>query len=356
MNTIGNKLKLTLFGASHDSCIGCVIDGLPAGLFINEKQIEADLSLRKPTEGIGTPRIESDIPTITGIKDNFTCGTPVVISFTNENTRSSDYEEFRRVPRPGHADYPAICKFGVNHDIRGGGMFSGRMTTPLVAAGAILRGFLQEKGIEVGSYITQIGKVVDSKQYTSQEIIRVSRTNAIRAMSQDMEIQMKAEILAAKEDGDSVGGIVRCIATGVPAGTGEPFFDTLDGDIAKAVFAIPGVKGVSFGSGFMASSLRGSENNDCYYMDNNAVHTKTNHAGGILGGMANGAPIDFLTAFKPTPSIAKQQNSVNLMTMADAELNIRGRHDPCIATRGAIVVEAMTIFTLSDFLLRGGFA
>jgi len=355
MNTIGNNLRLTLFGASHDSRMGCIIDGIPPGILIDQKQIEADLALRKPVAGIGTPRIESDTPTITGIKDNYTCGTPVVISFANENVRSGDYEELKRVPRPGHADYPALTKYGENHDIRGGGMFSGRMTTPLVAAGALLRGFLSKKGIEVGSYVTRIGNVVDSKEYTPQEILQVSRTNPLRAMTPELEKQMKDEILAAKNEGDSVGGIVRCIALGVPVGAGEPFFDTLDGDIAKSVFSIPGVKGVAFGAGFRAAELRGSENNDSFYMDNGRVSTKTNNAGGILGGMANGSPIDFTVALKPTPSIAKKQNSVNLITQENAELCIHGRHDPCIATRGAIVVEAMTIITIADHLLRGGF-
>lgn len=355
MNRIGDTITLTLFGASHDSRIGCVIDGLPSGYHVDECAIMEDLALRKPSEGIGTPRVEVDIPEISGVVNGVTTGTPVVITFSNSNTRSSDYEQLRRVPRPGHADYPAICKYGPAHDIRGGGMFSGRMTTPLVAAGALLRGMIGSIGISVGSYVTQIGSVIDTNDYDPRDVMTRSRTNPIRAMSADIEERMRNEILNAKSEGDSVGGIVRCFATGLPVGLGEPFFDTLDGEIAKAVFGIPGVKAIGFGEGFAVAGLRGSENNDAYRFFENSLVTTTNHAGGILGGMSNGSILDFSVAFKPTPSIAKQQQSVDLLTHEDADLLVKGRHDPCIANRGAIVVEAMTIFTLADLALRGGF-
>ena len=356
MNTIGHTLKLTLFGASHDAFIGCILDGVPAGFPVNEDAVFEDLALRKPAPGIGTARTEPDIPVLSGVVDGVTTGNPIIITFANTNINDKDYEAMQRVPRPGHADYPAFCKYGAARDVRGGGMFSGRMTTPLVAAGALLRGFIGASGIRVGSYVTRIGSITDAGEYTPDEICRVSRTNALRAMSRHLEMQMRAEILAAKSDGDSVGGIVRCAAAGLPPGLGEPFFDTLDGEIAKAVFSIPGVKGVSFGAGFGAAALRGSQNNDSYRMENGTVETMTNHAGGVLGGMANGAPLDFSVVFKPTPSIAKPQNSVDLVEFADAELLVKGRHDPCIAPRGAIVVEAMTIFTIADLLIRGGYA
>ncbi|MDO5843551.1 MAG: chorismate synthase [Methanocorpusculum sp.] len=355
MNTIGHTIKLTLFGASHDDFIGCVLDGVPAGYFVDEKNIEADLALRKPARGIGTSRTEDDIPAVSGLRNGVTTGAPIVITIANNNINDADYEAMRRVPRPGHADYPAYCKYGSSHDIRGGGMFSGRMTTPLVAAGSLLRDFVGMFGISVGSYVSRIGRIEDNNSYLPSEIMKISRTNPIRAMSQEMEMQMKAEILAAKSDGDSVGGLVRCVAAGLFPGLGEPFFDTLDGEISKAVFAIPGVKGISFGAGFKVASLRGSENNDSYRIEHGSVETVTNNAGGVLGGMSDGAALDFSVAFKPTPSIAKQQNSVDLVDFADAELLVKGRHDPCIATRGAIVVEAMTILTLSDLLIRGGF-
>ncbi len=355
MNTIGNSIRLTIFGASHDTCIGCVIDGLPAGLTVNHETITRDLSLRKPAPGIGTPRVEADIPEIVGLLDGKTTGAPLVIRIENTNINDSDYDELRRIPRPGHADYPAYAKYGVNHDIRGGGMFSGRMTTVLVAAGAILRDFLSEHGIFVGSYTKSIGSVKDDALYSADEIMQVSPSNPLRAMTSEMEDAMRNEILAVKADGDSVGGVICCVAKGLPAGLGEPFFDTLDGEIAKAVFAVPGVKGIEFGAGFDAASLRGSENNDSYRMIDGVVSTETNNAGGVLGGMSNGAVLDFSVAFKPTPSISKRQNSVDLFDGKDAELSVRGRHDPCIAPRGAVVIEAMTLFVIADLLIRGGF-
>ena len=354
MNTIGTAVRLTLFGASHDSRIGCVIDGVPAGTPVSTDHMLADLSLRKPVPGIGTPRVEADAPEISGVAGGAATGAPVVISFANANTKSSDYEELRQTPRPGHADYPALCKYGDAHDICGGGMFSGRMTTPLVAAGALMRDMIAPLGIRVGSYLSRIGNVVDFGEYAAEELVR-SRDNPLRAMTGDLAERMRAEILAAKAEGDSVGGIVRCMTSGLPAGLGEPFFDTLDGEIAKAVFAIPGVKGISFGSGFRAATLRGSANNDPYRMADGSVAAVTNHAGGVLGGMANGSVLDFSVAFKPTPSIARVQQTVNLRDGTNADLLVQGRHDPCIANRGAIVVEAMTAFVLADLCVRGGF-
>ncbi|MCZ0859895.1 chorismate synthase [Methanocorpusculum sp. MG] len=354
MNTIGTAVQLTLFGASHDSRIGCVIDGVPAGTPVSIDRMLADLALRKPAPGIGTPRVEADMPEISGILNGVATGAPVVITFANANTKSSDYEDLRLTPRPGHADYPALCKYGEAHDIRGGGMFSGRMTTPLVAAGALLRDMIGPLGISIGSYLSRIGNVVDAGEYAAEELVR-SRDNPLRAMNADLAGRMRAEILAAKAEGDSVGGIVRCMASGLPAGLGEPFFDTLDGEIAKAVFAVPGVKGISFGSGFAAAALHGSENNDPYRIVDGSVAAVTNHAGGVLGGMANGSVLDFSVAFKPTPSIARVQQTVNLRDGTSADLSVQGRHDPCIANRGAIVVEAMTAFVLADLCVRGGY-
>lgn len=361
MNRIGHTITLTLFGASHDTRIGCVLDGIPAGFPVDPEAIEADLALRRPVAGIGTPRIESDIPDISGVVSGVATGAPVVLTFANSNIRSSDYEQLRRVPRPGHADYPAVCKYGEAHDVRGGGMFSGRMTTPLVAAGALLRGLLAKAGVFVGSYTVGIGKVRDPGVYDAADVLVRSRENPLRAMTPEMASAMREEILSAKARGDSVGGVVRCLTTGLPAGVGEPFFDTLDGEIAKAVFAIPGVKGISFGEGFRAAELYGSENNDSYRICPGLLGSPaypmpvTNHAGGVLGGMSSGAVLDFSVAFKPTPSIALPQDSVDLVTLENTTLSISGRHDPCIANRGAIVVEAMTIVTLADLLVRGGF-
>ncbi|MDE2518625.1 MAG: chorismate synthase [Methanocorpusculum sp.] len=354
MNTIGTAVQLTLFGASHDSRIGCVIDGVPAGTPVSIDRMLADLALRKPAPGIGTPRVEADMPEISGILNGVATGAPVVITFANANTKSSDYENLRLTPRPGHADYPALCKYGEAHDIRGGGMFSGRMTTPLVAAGALLRDMIGPLGISIGSYLSRIGNVVDAGEYAAEELVR-SRDNPLRAMNADLAGRMRAEILAAKAEGDSVGGIVRCMASGLPAGLGEPFFDTLDGEIAKAVFAVPGVKGISFGSGFAAAALHGSENNDPYRIVDGSVAAVTNHAGGVLGGRANGSGLAFSGALKPTRSIAGVQQPVNLRDGTNANLSVQGRHDPCIANRGAIVVEAMTAFVLADLCVRGGY-
>lgn len=366
MNTIGKSLRLTLFGASHDSFVGCSIDGLPAGYAVSVEDIENDLALRRPAAGIGTARHEDDIPAVSGLQNGCTTGAPVVITFANSDVRSEDYAAAEHIPRPGHADYPAFCKYGPAFDVRGGSFFSGRMTAPLVAAGGLLRGLLAANGIRVGSYVTKIGAVEDTGSYTPEEIFRVSRTNPLRAMSAELEMQMRAEILAAKSDGDSVGGAVRCVASGLPAGLGEPFFDSLDGEISRAVFSVPGIKGVSFGEGFAAASLRGSENNDeyeCYgrygcsgaSSPAGAVRLSSNHSGGILGGMANGAPVVLDAVFKPTPSISRPQHSVNLVTLENTEISVHGRHDACIAPRGAIAVEAMMIFTIADMLFRGGF-
>ncbi|MDR3102782.1 MAG: chorismate synthase [Methanocalculaceae archaeon] len=352
MNTIGTAVRLTLFGASHDSRIGCVIDGIPAGTPIRAERMLGDLALRKPVPDIGTPRMEADVPEISGIVDGLSTGAPVTISFANTNMQSVDYSSLVRTPRPGHADYPAFCKYGAAHNICGSGMFSGRMTTPLVAAGAVMRDLIELLGISVGSYISRIGTVADTAEYVGSELVR-SRDNPLRAMSDELVERMRAEILAAKADGDSVGGIVRCMVLGLPTGLGEPFFDTLDGEIAKAVFAVPGVKGIAFGSGFSAATVRGSENNDAYRMQDGAVVTTTNNAGGVLGGMANGRLLDFSVVFKPTSSIARVQQTVDLYEYVDTELLVRGRHDPCIANRGAIVIEAVTALVVADLAKRG---
>lgn len=355
MNTLGHTLKLTLFGKSHSETLGCILAGLPPGVFVDLDAIKEDLVLRKPTFGIGTTRIEADVPEIKNLSKGKTTGEDVIISFENQNVESLVYETFKTCPRPGHADYPALIKYGESHDIRGGGIFSGRMTLPLVAAGALLRSFVKEAGVEVGSYVTRIGKISDENAYEPSDILKLSRTNPLRAMNSRTAELMQKEILSAKTDGDSVGGVVRCVATKVPIGVGEPFFDTLDGEVSKAIFSIPGVKGISFGAGFLAAEKRGSENNDWYFSNGKNIFSKTNSAGGVLGGMANGSPLDFTVAFKPTPSIQRQQQTVNIKTLAETKLSIAGRHDPCIVPRAAIAVEAMTVFTIADLLMRGGY-
>lgn len=357
MNTIGTRFRVTIFGASHDNCIGCVIDGIPAGISLDLDYIQKEVDLRKPVAMIGTPRKEPDIVNImAGLKDETTTGTPLVIQINNTNTDSSKYEKFKVTPRPGHADFPAVEKYGVCHDLRGGGQFSGRMTAPLTAAGAIAKEILLELGVKIVAYTQSIGGIQDLAEHSFKEIKRESRENPVHAADPTLALDMLNEILAAREDGDSVGGVIRCLTEGLPVGVGEPFFDTLEGEIAKMIFAIPGVRGIEFGKGFAAAAMRGSEHNDPYtIVDDYYVKTETNNAGGVLGGLSTGMPLDFKVAFKPTASIFKEQQSVNLGTMTEEMLLIKGRHDPCIVPRAVIPVEAATAIVLTDLCLRGDF-
>jgi len=325
----GKKLKLSIFGQSHSLAIGVNIDGLPAGIKLDMEKLQTFLNRRSPGKNdTSTARIEEDIPEIlSGLVNGVTCGAPLAIIIRNTDTRSSDYSEFRDIPRPSHADYSAFVKFGKFHDISGGGHFSGRLTAALCVAGGISLQILNELGITINARILQIGKVRGSDE------------------------KMMREILAAKEKGDSVGGIVECEAVGLPAGLGDPIFDGIENRIAGIIFGIPGVKGIEFGSGFEGATCRGSENNDNFYMDGETVKTQTNHCGGILGGITNGMPVLFRVAFKPTPSIALEQNSVNLSRAENTTLQINGRHDPCIVPRAVPCVEAATAIALYDAYL-----
>lgn len=356
MNTIGTAFRITLFGSSHGPAVGCTVDGCPPGIPIRREDIEGDLSLRRPEPGIGTARRERDtIGIISGLVDSVSTGTPITITIANRDVDSSKYIRFKRIPRPGHADFPAIMRYGEAHDIRGGGQFSGRMTAPMVAAGTVAKALLSTLGVEVAAYTHSIGKVVDDDTYGFQQVLEESRQNSIRAASAEMAELMRNEILSAAEDGDSVGGSIQCLCNGLPVGVGEPFFDTLEGEISKMLFSIPGVRGVEFGSGFRATGMRGSEHNDPYAVLEGQVITVTNHHGGVLGGLSTGMPLMIRVAFKPTASIAKEQKSVDLATMRETSLMIEGRHDPCIVPRAAVVVEAVVAIVLADLCLRGGF-
>ncbi len=356
MNTIGTSIRLTILGTSHGPGIGCIVDGCPSGLEITEGTIQQELDLRKPSDEIGTSRKEEDkVEVLSGIVNGRTTGTPISIFIRNKDVDSTKYEIFRRVPRPGHADYPALMKYGESHDLRGGGQFSGRMTAPIVAAGAIAKTMLAKINVHVSAYTQTIGSAVDEESHRFHELIDRTRLNPIRAASSSAAERMRAEILAAKKAGDSVGGIVKCIAIGLPVGVGEPFFDTVEGELSKMLFAIPAVKGVEFGAGFRASRMRGSEHNDPYAIVDGRVATETNNAGGVLGGLTNGMPLEFDVAFKPTASITAEQRSVDLRKMKDATLRIEGRHDPCIVPRAVVVVEGATAFVLADLCKRGGF-
>ena len=325
----GKKIKLSIFGQSHSPAIGVSIDGLPAGVKLDMDELQAFLQRRSPGQNdLTTARIEDDVPEVlSGLVNGITCGAPLAIIIRNTDTRSSDYRELRDIPRPSHADYSAHIKFGGHQDVAGGGHFSGRLTAPLCVAGGICLQILRDSGVTINARILQIGKVRGTDE------------------------EMKLEILAAKEQGDSVGGIIECEAVGLPVGLGDPIFDGIENRIAGVVFGIPGVKGIEFGSGFEGAGCRGSENNDSFYMDGETVKTRTNNCGGILGGITNGMPVLFRVAFKPTPSIGIEQNSVSLSREENAVLQVKGRHDPCIVIRAVPCVEAVAAIALYDAFL-----
>jgi chorismate synthase len=356
MNSIGVALRLTLFGSSHGPGVGCVLDGVPPGLNVSREAIQSVVDLRRPAKNIGTARAEEDrVQVQSGIVDGVTSGGPIQLFIANRDTDSAKYERFRTVPRPGHADYPAMVKYGESHDIRGGGQFSGRMTAPIVAAGAVAMTMLEKRGIQVAAYSQRIGEVFDEEDREFQFIRSAPWKYSTRAATPKVAALMEKEILKARSEGDSVGGVVRCLAVGLPVGVGEPFFDSLDCELAKMMLAIPGVKGVEFGAGFRSAAMRGSEHNDPFQMLDGKVVTVTNNAGGILGGLSDGMPLDVKVAFKPTASISKEQQSVDLVKKENATLVIEGRHDPCIVPRAVVVVEAAAALVLADLCVRGGF-
>ena len=346
------KIRFGLFGKSHGPCVGCVLEGIPAGTPIDEAAVAADLELRKPSKGIGTDRKEADKAVfVSGVKDGAADGGPIRIEIANGNTDGSKYLEFETTPRPGHADMPALLKMP-DFDIRGGGQFSGRLTAAVVAAGAVAKGMIEAKGIRVGAFCRSIGNVIDGSERTIEDAF-ASRKFPTRGCTPELDSKMNSEIMAARNDGDSVGGVVECIITGLPIGFGGIWFESLDAEIAGAVFGIPACKGVEFGKGFGITAMRGSESNDGYRMKDGRIVTESNNMGGIVGGMADGQPVVFRAAFKPTPSIAKKQHTVNLKEQCDADLEIKGRHDPCIAPRAVSVVEAVVALIIADQMERG---
>ena len=347
MYKAGNKLKIDLFGKSHSECIGCYVEGLPKGMLIDTDNIDRCMALRKPSDGIGTPRKEPDeVILAEGVTDNVVTSDRVLVKIMNTNTRSSSYSGFNITPRPGHADLPALIKFE-NFDITGGAQFSGRMTAPLVAVGAIAQQFLAEKGVKIAAYTKSIYDVVDHEEHTFEEI-ESSKKFKTRAINEAYNAKMTEAILTASKDEDSVGGIVKCVVTGLPIGFGSIWFDALDVSIARMMFSIPAVKGVEFGKGFDITSMRGSESNDQYSVEGGKIIALSNNMGGVCGGMSDGMPLVFDVAFKPTPSIGKTQKTVNLEKMTEDTLKITGRHDPCIVPRAVSVVEAMTALTIMD--------
>lgn len=355
-NTIGSSVSVTLFGESHGEGIGAVLDGIAPGLDVNLEFMKKQLNLRKPHGRISTSRVEADEPHIlSGVFEGKTTGTPLCIMFENQNTKSKDYSKTKDLMRPGHADYTAMEKYHGYADYRGGGHFSGRITTPLVAVGSILIQALKEKGIYIGSHIRKCGPYEDASfEDYKRDILNINE-KIFPVLNDETEQKMYAYMESIAKEGDSVGGILETVVMGVPSGLGEPWFDTMESMLAHGLFSIPAVKGVEFGEGFGFSNLKGSVANDAFYIDHGKVATKTNHNGGINGGITNGMPIVFQTVIKPTPSIYKKQNTVNLNTMTEEVIQIEGRHDPAIIHRARVVVDSMTAIVLCDQLaLRYG--
>ena len=324
------------------------LEGIPAGEKIDMEKLSAFLKRRAPGRNeFSTPRKEADKPRfLSGIVGDTTCGTPICAVIENTNTRSKDYEKLKTVPRPGHADYTAQVKFGGFQDFAGGGHFSGRLTAPMCIAGGILKQLLSKEGIEIISRIKSVGEVTDSGVLTSD-----LSGKEFPIVDDSHGEFMKETILYARENGDSVGGTIECKVLGLPAGLGDPMFGGMENRIARIAFGIPAVKGIEFGDGFASAKLKGSENNDAFYIEDGKVKTKTNHCGGILGGITNGMPLSFTVAVKPTPSISIEQDSVNLSTMGNEKLIVEGRHDPCIVLRAVPVVEAAAALAVYDALL-----
>lgn len=353
-NTFGQSVAITLFGKSHGEYIGAVLDGMAPGLTVDEAFIRHQLSLRRPQGKISTARVEADeFKIISGVFEGKTTGTPLCILIPNTNTRSKDYD--RNIPRPGHADYAAECKYHGYQDPRGGGHFSGRITAALVAAGAIAISALRQNGILVGTHISRISDICDRSFNFYESDIETLADLSFPVLDFQKADLMRACIEDAASEGDSVGGILETAVIGLPAGIGEPWFDTVEGVLSHALFSIPAVKGVEFGEGFGMADLRGSEANDALRIENGRVITTTNHNGGINGGITNGMPLIFRCAVKPTPSIFQEQDSVDLASGQNTTLTLQGRHDPAIIHRARVVVDSVVALVLCDLLaLRFG--
>ena len=347
-STYGENIRLTIFGQSHSPAVGVTIEGIPAGETLDLDALRRFLARRAPGQNAwSTTRRESDEPEfVSGLTGGTTCGAPLTALFRNADTRSKDYGLLARLPRPGHADYTAFVKYGEHRDYAGGGHFSGRLTAPLCLAGGVCLQLLAREGIEVISRIAQIGPVRDDGA-----LLASTAEKDFPVVDDEKGAQMRAVIAAAKAEGDSVGGVVECAVLGLPAGLGDPMFDGMENRIARIVFGIPAVKGLEFGAGFGLAALRGSEANDAFAVRDGRIVTETNRCGGILGGITDGMPLVFRAAFKPTPSIAKEQQSVDLETGEEKPLAVEGRHDPCIVPRAVPVVEAAAAVAVYDALL-----
>lgn len=354
-STLGDKIKISVFGESHGNGIGVVVDGLPAGVKIDLDKVLTQMARRAPgKDKTATPRKESDLPRIlSGMLDDTLTGAPLCAVIENTNTRSGDYGNLLSCPRPGHSDYTAFVKYSGANDIRGGGHFSGRLTAPIVFAGAVCRQILEQKGIKIAAHISSIGKVCDRNfdpVNIDNNLIDRLNLSSFALIDQSAEDKMRKVVESARMSLDSVGGTIECVVTGIDAGFGDPMFDGVEGVIAKAVFGVPAIKGIEFGKGFELSQMRGSESNDPFEYKDSKVVTSTNNCGGILGGITNGMPIIFKAAVKPTPSISQKQQTVDLQTKQNAELEIKGRHDPCIVPRAVPVIEAVTAIAIINLM------
>jgi len=355
-SSFGKSFRITVSGESHGKAVGVVIDSPPAGLKLPLDVIQSDLDRRIPvdTEIVSSRREVDEVEVLSGILEDITTGAPLALLVWNRDVRSKDYSQMKTKMRPGHADYPMRVKYGGFNDYRGGGRASGRMTVALVMAGAVAKTILRKFGIEILAHVVQIHNVAVRRAPTREQIRDVTYANPVRCADASVTDEMRGTIMKAKSEGDSVGGIVQAIAYDVPPGLGEPFFDSLDSDIAKIMFSIPAVKGVEVGSGFRAASMTGSEHNDPYVVENGKVTSISNYAGGILGGLSSGMPIVVQVAFKPASSIARQQRTVDLAKLEETTLEVGGRHDPCVVPKAVPVVEACLAITLADHMMRSG--
>ena len=352
-STYGEMIRLSIFGQSHGAAIGMTLDGVPAGLPVDADALQIFLNRRAPGQnGWSTPRKEGDRPEfLSGIVNGYTCGAPIAAIIPNTNTRSGDYSNLKDCPRPGHADYTAQIKYGGFQDAAGGGHFSGRLTAPLCIAGGLCRQWLEKEGIRIGAHIYAIGgSYCAGFDPVNPRLDLISSDFPV--IDPEHGLRLKEKIAKAKADGDSLGGIIECAVTGLPVGLGEPMFGGMEGRIARIVYGIPAVKGVEFGCGYQFAHLYGSQANDSYRIENGQVKTKTNNCGGILGGITNGMPLIFRATFKPTPSIARPQESVSLSRMENTALQVHGRHDPCIVPRAVAVVEAAAAIAIYDAFLE----
>ncbi len=353
----GNNIKLSIFGESHGKAIGVVLDGLPAGIELDKEYIYWEMHRRKPGKNkISTPRKESDrFEILSGYFNNKTTGTPLCSVIYNNNQKSKDYESIKSTLRPGHADYTGYVRYSGFNDYRGGGHFSGRITAPLVFAGAIAKKLLEKRDIIIGSHIKSIGNINDNSfDFTNidKEFLKKLNKEELPSIDKNKNSQMQNLILSVKNQKDSIGGIVESAIINLPSGIGSPFFDSIESKLSQILFSIPGIKGVEFGAGFDITRMKGSEANDEFFIENDKIRTHTNNNGGILGGISNGMPIIFRVAFKPTPSIGKPQRTIDIEKRENTCIEVHGRHDPCIVPRAVPVIEAAAAIGLLDLIIE----